>query len=154
MKKNIFVSHHHLDSSKIKPLIDLIEKKDQMEIRDSSISEKTDPNNAHNEEYIKSLIRPKIDWAGTVIFLIGEKTAMSEWVDWELEYAIRHEKRIIGVYLPGCTDEEIPTGLLDHADQMCTWRSDKINRALEGESVFDKISDNTFGAGITREECN
>lgn len=108
--KNIFVSHYHTDATRIEDLKSLLNRHG-MAMRDSSIYENKNPNNAHNEEYIKSMIRPQIDWAGTTVVLIGRDTSKSQYVNWEIEYAARKGKRIVGVYLPGQSDSELPEAL-------------------------------------------
>lgn len=153
---NIFVSHHHSDASVIDSLKELIGKGSKFDIRDSSISEYKDPNNAHNEDYIMSLIRPKIDWAGTVIVLIGDKTHASEWVEKEIEYAHRHGKTIIGVYERGLADQDalIPEALEKYADSILNWNSENINKALEGGPVFTNSAGGTRNGGrMTHDEC-
>lgn len=47
--KNIFVSHYHTDADRIEDLKSLLSKHG-MTMRDSSIYENKNPNNAHNEE--------------------------------------------------------------------------------------------------------
>ena len=86
--KNIFVSHYHTDAERIEDLKSLLGTHG-MTMKDSSIYENKNPNNAHNEEYIKSIIRPQIDWAGTMVVLIGKDTSKSEYVNWEIEHAAR-----------------------------------------------------------------
>lgn len=67
---NVFVSHYHEDEQHIKDLKALMG--DKYDMRNSSVtSEKF--NRASNPDYIKSLLRPLISWAGTFICLIGEK---------------------------------------------------------------------------------
>ncbi len=153
---NIFVSHHHSDAETIKQLTDLMGKLHNYELRDSSIYEEKSPNKAHNEDYIMSLIRPKIDWAGTIIVLIGDKTRTSEWVEWEIEYANRHGKQIIGVFERGLADEDalIPDGLSKYADQITNWNSENINKALDGEPIFTNASGGSRSSGgMDRGEC-
>ena len=72
--KNIFVSHYHTDADSILKLKSLLDRHG-LKMKDSSIYESKNPNNANNEEYIKSLIRPRIDWAGTTVVLIGKNTS-------------------------------------------------------------------------------
>lgn len=95
--KNIFVSHYHSDAEKIEQLNALLNRHG-LKMKDSSIYENKNPNNAHNEEYIKSLIRPRIEWAGTLVVLVGKDTSKSDYVNWEIEYAAQKGKRIVGVY--------------------------------------------------------
>lgn len=135
--KNIFISHQHEDASQIQRVINLIEKKGNLNIRDSSIYKDKKPNNANNPEYIRSLIRPQIDWAGTVIVLIGEKTKDSDWVNYEINYAGKNDKKIIGVFLPGADDQSIPDTFKQHGSALCTLRSDSLNKAIIGTTNFD-----------------
>lgn len=48
---------------------------------------------------------------GTVVVLIGKDTAKSNYVNWEIKAAAEMGKRIIGVYLYGAKDEDIPQEL-------------------------------------------
>lgn len=129
---NIFISHCGEDADQLKKLRKLINKKGY-EIRDSSLDERN-PNNAKDPKYIKSLLRPKIDWAGKVIVLIGPKTHKKDWVDWEIEYANKTgDKRIIGIYVPGGTNLDIPENLKKYGDSLVPWNSNKLGEAIEGK---------------------
>lgn len=96
--KNIFVSHYHTDADSILKLKSLLDRHG-LKMKDSSIYESKNPNNANNEEYIKSLIRPRIDWAGTTVVLIGKNTSKSDYVNWEIEHAASKGKRIVVLIL-------------------------------------------------------
>lgn len=134
-KINIFISHYHKDESDIPKLKKLLEKKGY-DVRDSSIDE-TEPNNANNPDYIKSLLRPKIEWAGTVIVLIGPKTHTRKWVDWEIEYANSFgDKRIIGIFLQGATDADLPENLDVYGHACVPWNSDELVAAIEGKNIW------------------
>lgn len=152
---NIFVSHYHTDAKYIEKLKGLLGKKNN-EARDSSIYEAKAKNNANNSDYIKSLIRPQIDWAGTVVVLVGKKTNESDWVNWEIEYAAQKGKRIVGVFLQGAKDSDLPQGIIDHGDALAAWNSDKINQAVNGKDIWE----DSDGKGrteslvkIKREQC-
>ncbi|WP_195439562.1 TIR domain-containing protein [Parabacteroides goldsteinii] len=133
--KNVFVSHYHKDEDSIKSMKSLLG--DDYSIRNYSVtSEKY--NNAHNEDYIKSLLRPQISAASTFICLIGPDTHDSKWVDWEIREAERQEKQIIGVYIHGAKDSDIPPALEEFAEAIVGWRSDSIINAMNGESTFEK----------------
>ena len=133
--KNIFVSHHHLDAQKIEDFRDLIGRHG-ITTRDSSIYEDKLKNNAKDEHYIKyELITPHIEWAGTVVVLIGKGTAKSNYVNWEIEAAAKRGKRIIGVYLRGAKDEDVPSALLEYGDALVGWNGEKICQAMEGEDL-------------------
>lgn len=130
---NIFVSHTGKDASAIEELKTLLTKAGRS-VRDSSITKETKPNEATNEQYIKSeIIAPAIRWAGTLIVLISPDTKASDFVDWEIEYASQHEKRIVGVWLRGSNDCDIPDKLDEFADAVVGWNTDKILAAIDGD---------------------
>jgi len=151
---NIFVSHKGEDEKQIEKLKKLLNKHGNYEIRDSSIVE-SEPNNAKNPEYIKNLIRPKIEWAGKVIVLIGKETCSSEWVNWEIEIASKYsDKSIIGIFLQGATDADIPKPLNEFGDACVTWDPDKIIEAIEGNPIWmNSQGENRPNIDFKREIC-
>lgn len=153
--KNVFISHRGKDDEHIGNLKDLLSKKGY-HLRNSSI-DSTKPNNATNEEYIKNILRPRIEWAGTLICLIGKDTASSEYVNWEIEKAAKEGKNIVGVYLHGEKDNdlELPEALKTHADSIVGWNTDKIIEAVEGNNIMQNSdgSARTGGVDIGRETC-
>jgi hypothetical protein len=153
-KINIFIPHYGGDEEYVEKIKKLITKNTNYEIRDSSIVE-TEPNNATNTEYIKSLIRPKIDWAGKIIVLIGPKTHERDWVNWEIEYAAKTgDKSIIGVFLPGAADADIPDALEEFGNACVAWNSDKIISAIEGEPIWMNSQGNIrSNIDIKRQSC-
>ncbi|MCK9482195.1 MAG: TIR domain-containing protein [Bacteroidia bacterium] len=133
--KNVFISHKGEDDEHIQKLKSLLESKGY-NLKNSSI-DSSKPNDAHSEEYIKSILRPRIEWAGTLICLIGDKTAQSKWVNWEIEYATKEGKNIVGVFLHGATDSEIPDNLNVFADSIVAWNGKKIINAIENKGNFE-----------------
>ncbi len=149
---NVFIAHYGKDEEHIPRLKGLL-KKENYNVRDSSIVE-TEPNNAKNPDYIKSLIRPRIDWAGTVLVLIGQKTHERDWVNWEIEYAARQAKRIVGVYVSGATDADVPDSLNDFGDACVAWNSDKLVAAIEGDNIWhDSAGRDRPSDEMTRVTC-
>ncbi len=131
---NVFVSHYHKDEETIKKLKDLLS--DKYCIKNYSVtSDKY--NDAHNEEYIKyDYLLPLIKQSSTLICLIGPETHDSTWVDWEIREAEKVGKQIIGVYIQGAKDSDVPPALEEYADAIVGWNSNSIERALNGESIF------------------
>lgn len=116
----------------LKKLKDLLGSKG-IEIRDSSIHAGKE-NNATDPDYIKSkILAPQIDWAGVFITYITPNTKGSPWVDWEIEYAVKQGKRIIGVWGHGYNNCEVPDTLENYADAVVGWNGDRIVGALNGE---------------------
>lgn len=130
--KNVFVSHVHEDDAGLQKLKDLVASKG-MNIRDASIH-KGKENDAKSPDYIKSkILAPQIDWAGAFIVYITPKTKGSPWVDWEIEYAEKQGKQIIGVWAHGDNDCEVPEALKKYADAVVGWNADRIIEAINGK---------------------
>lgn len=139
------MSHYHEDEDSIKQFKDLLSA-DYCIKNYSVTSEKY--NNATNEEYIKSLLRPLINQSSTLICLIGPETHDSKWVDWEIREAEKLDRQIIGVYIQGAKDSDIPPALEEFADAIVGWNTENIENALGGESVFVN-SDGSPRASVT-----
>ena len=152
--KNVFISHVHEDDEGIDDLRNLIKKKG-MEIRNSSITSDK-PNNASSPDYIKSILRPHIEWASIVLVYISPETKDSIWVNWEIEEAHKREKIIIGVYQRGASGCEIPEALDAYADAVVEWNADKIINAINGECRDIETPNGTPRArrDISRHPCN
>lgn len=129
--KNVFISHVHEDDEVVGELKDFLGK-NGYEIRDGSI-DSSKPNEAEDHDYIKSqILAPRIKWAGAMIVLISPDTHTSEWVDWEIEYAHKEGKRIVGVWVRGGQEADVPANLDRYADAVVGWQSERIIEALNG----------------------
>jgi hypothetical protein len=126
------MSHVHEDDDGLGKTKEILAK-NGMTIRDGSIdSEK--PNEAKSPEYIKSqILAPRIKWAGTFMVYITPKTKDSEWVDWEIEYAEKLGKRIVGVWAHGHKKCDVPEALEKYADAVVPWNAEKIMAAIDGK---------------------
>ena len=124
------LSHRHEDDALIGKLKSLLAR-NGADVRDSSVNE-SNFNNAKDPDYIKSLLADRINWAGTMFVLVTPDTKDHEWVDWEIEYANKHEKRIIGAWGPDSEGCELPEALQFYADAVVEWDDDAIIAALHG----------------------
>lgn len=138
---NVFVSHRHEDDDLITKFKELLKGKD-VEIRDSSITS-DNPNQAKNPDYIKqNILVPGIKWAGKLVVLITPDTKNHDWVGWEIEYANKRNKPIIGVWAHGSAGCELPEALEKYADAVVSWNAEQILQALNGARDW-KNSDGT-----------
>src|SRR5215213_11283056 len=132
---NVFISHIHEDDDRLAPLKELLDRND-CQARDSSVNS-TNPNRAKDPDYImRKILQPRIDWAGTMVVLVTPDTKDSDWVNREIEYAHRQDKRIVGIWDLGHKECEVPKMLGEYADAMVAWRADQIIRA-----IFKDIND-------------
>src|SRR6185437_13503216 len=151
--RNVFISHIHEDDRHLDGLKGLMADRG-LDIRDSSVNAAT-PNKAKDEGYIKSqILAPKIQWAGTMIVLVSADTKDSPYVEWEIDYAQKHETRILGVFAPGAAESDLPEGLVDYADGIVSWSGEAIFEAIMGEVVWqDSKGTPRSRTDIARHNC-
>src|ERR1044072_1305286 len=142
-RKNVFISHHHADDEHVSKLTDMLGR-NGFQLRNSSIRAK--PANQERlkkglvkDEVLKRLLRMKISWASTVVVLVGKETHARPWVDWEIQQANRLGKRLVGVYVRGRSEADVPPALEDHGSALVNWNSDSVIDAIEGQdSPFER----------------
>ena len=144
-RRHVFISHHHNDDAEVSNLTDLLSRKGY-DIRNSSIRAK--PANQRRleqglvkDETIRRLLRMKISWAGVVVVLVGKETHSRPWVNWEIEQANKQGKRIVGIYVRGGTEADIPPALESYADDIVAWNSDSIIAAIDGTTYSFETPD-------------
>ncbi len=130
-QKNIFISHIHEDDSRLKPLKELLSA-GGFDIRDGSINSDK-PNRAKSPDYIKTeILAPRINWASVLVVLVSKGTKESDYVNWEIEYAEKQGKRIVGVWDDGAAGVDIPDALEKYASAVVGWQTDKVKGAIDG----------------------
>ncbi|MCK9356854.1 MAG: TIR domain-containing protein [Dehalococcoidia bacterium] len=130
--KNVFISHVHADDALLPDLKQLVAGAG-MVVRDGSITSDK-PNEAQNEDYIKrEILKPRIEWASTLVVLITHDTADSWWVNWEIKYAVQLGKRVVGIFARGATDADIPEELGRCGDAAIVgWQGARVVDAIHG----------------------
>ena len=152
--KNVFISHIHEDESKLSDLKILL-KNSGITARDYSITSDK-PNQAKSEEYIKSqILAPQINQCSVLVVYVSPETKNSNYVNWEIEYAHKQGKRIVGVWENGELGCELPEALEEYRDAMAGWQGNSIVEAILGD---DSIQQNPDGSArgerdITRHPC-
>jgi hypothetical protein len=130
--KHVFISHINEDDDVLQDLKELL-KRNGYEICDGSI-DSSKPNDAKDPAYVKSqILAPRIQWAGEMVVLISRDTWTSTFVDWEIEYAQKQGKRIVGVWAHGDLGCTAPANLEKYADAVVGWQADRVMDAIEGK---------------------
>ncbi len=145
-RRHVFISHHHADDSEVSKLSDLLTRRGY-DIRNSSIRAK--PANQRRldqglvkDETIRRLLRMKISWASTVVVLVGKDTHKRPWVNWEIEQANKQGKRIVGVYVRGGTEADLPPALTKYAtSEVVGWNAEAVMNAIDGKDNLFQNSD-------------
>lgn len=134
--RNVFISHVHEDDDGLAKLKDLLSSKG-VDVRDYSVHTGKF-NDAESPDYIKSeILGPLIKQAGVFICYVSPRTKDSDWVNWEIEYAEKQGKRIVGVWQYGDKNCELPRALKEYADAMVGWNGDSIIDAIDGKDVWE-----------------
>ncbi|MEO7313388.1 MAG: TIR domain-containing protein [Chitinophagaceae bacterium] len=89
-----------------------------------------------SDRVIERILRIKISWASSVVVLIGKDTHTRPWVNWEIDKANEQGKRIVGVYVRGGTEADVPASLEKYASAIVGWNTDNIVSAIDGENNF------------------
>ena len=141
-RRHLFISHHHKDDHEVTNFTKLIAGQGY-DIRNSSVRMK--PSNQQrmdegrvSDTVIERILRMKISWASTVVVLIGKDTHTRKWVNWEIDKANEKGKRIVGVFLRGGTEADIPKSFEDYGSALVNWSSESIIRAIDGENNFKR----------------
>lgn len=132
MAKKIFVSHIHEDDAEVGNLVKLLADHGHW-VTDSSVTN-DEPNRAKDKDYIRyQVLAPRIDEADVLTVLVSPGMRDSEHVDWEIEYAQKQEKRIVGVWAQNGSEEDLPDALKDYADAVVGWQAERIYEAIDGD---------------------
>ena len=94
---------------------------------------------------IAKYLRARINWAKTLIVIIGEHTHERPWVNYEIRNAHLQGKEIIGIYDYGCKDKvELPEAYKRYGGSPIGWNSlDKLSGMLDGEGPIPEAPDST-----------
>jgi hypothetical protein len=130
--KNVFISHVHEDDAGLGELKELAATHG-LDVRDSSITSEK-PNAAKDPDYIKKILAEQIEWASTLVVYVSPDTKSSTWVNWEIEYANKLGKHIVGVWAHGANQCEVPRALEQYGDAMVGWHGESIVDAISGKS--------------------
>jgi len=88
------------------------------------------PYNSENADYIRRQITEKIRAASVTICLIGQATATSAWVKWEVEKSVALGNKIIGVKLYTSVACPIPAALTAVGAKVLGWDVAAIVREI------------------------
>ncbi|MHB0854315.1 MAG: TIR domain-containing protein [Rectinema subterraneum] len=125
-KRRIFISFDHDDTDKVNGFFGLRNIIDNFEFYNHKLDHRI---NSTDEEYVKRVIREEyIQPASVTVVLIGNRTAYSKWVKWEIAESSRQGKGLLGIRLKD-TDGPIPEGL--PRNHVGDWQPDKFADWIE-----------------------
>ncbi|NYB74833.1 TIR domain-containing protein [Sedimentibacter hydroxybenzoicus DSM 7310] len=78
---------------------------------------------------LKKALTEQIKHANVVLIIAGMYANYSDWIDYEIDEAVRMEKYIIGIYPWG--QERAPIKITTFADKMVGWNSASVINAIK-----------------------
>ena len=146
---NVFISHYSGDVNRLRTLKDRLAAAG-CDVRNSSVEEDKDNKIVHKGKIVSDAVvarylRRGIKWAKTFIVLIGEHTHERPWVNYEIRYAARQGKTIVGIYERGCKDNvELPEAYKRYGGSPLGWNSlEKLDDIISGEVPAPEAPDST-----------
>ena len=131
---NVFISHYGEDEPHLDSLKERLKNKG-CAVRNSSIEKKDYRDNRVSDATIAKEIRSHISWAKTFIVMLGEHTHERPWVNYEIRYAARLGKTIVGIYEYACKDNiELPEAFKRYGGSLIGWNSlNKLEGIMKGK---------------------
>lgn len=124
---HIFISHSWGYPQDLENLRTLLRERGyfNVEFEEPTVKE---PINSTNAEYIKCRIREKLRKSNLVLAIAGMYASYSDWIEWELDTAIRLELPIVGVIPRG--QERISTTVSSRSKEDVRWNTESIVAAI------------------------
>lgn len=135
--RHVFISFDHEDLTTIN-LLRGQAKNDKIPIDFDDYSVKK-PFNSENADYIKRQIKERIEKCSVTLVYLSDKSAKSNWVNWEIEESIRQGKGVIGIYSGDTPPKILPTGIVNNKCKLVKWSVDSLPSAIEEASINRNI---------------
>jgi MTH538 TIR-like domain (DUF1863) len=126
--RKLFLSFHYEDRSQVSGFR-LMAYSPNLPIDFTDVSVRSAINSAEGA-YLRKVISEKIKRCSVVVCLIGNGTAWREWVEWELETALKLGKGICGVRLKDSRGQS-PEMLRRFGAPIAAWDQEAIVAAIE-----------------------
>jgi len=125
-KRRIFISFDHSDTEQVNGFLGLRNVLDSFEFYNHKLDRRIQSNDS---DYVSRVIREEyIRPASVTVVLIGNNTAASSWVRWEIQESLRQGKGILGIHLKG-SQGQVPQGI--PTDHVGAWDPDKFPAWIE-----------------------
>lgn len=124
---NIFISHAWRRSEHYQKIIDWLDESN-IYYKNYSVPE-DDPLHVKSKKELRESLTNQIKPSNCVIILAGMYVAYSDWIEYEINEAVRMGKYIIGVEPWG--QKKIPTIVSDNADVMAGWNKNSVVNAVK-----------------------
>lgn len=125
-KRRIFISFDHDDTAQVNGFLGLRQIMDGLEFYNHKLDRRIMSTDAN---YVKHVIREEyIKPASVTVVLIGNQTAQSTWVKWEIQESLHQGKGLLGIRLKESYGA-IPAGIPESA--VGSWNPEKFLSWIE-----------------------
>lgn len=125
-KRRIFISFDHDDSAQVSGFLGLRQILDTFDYYNHKLDRRI---KSSDTDYVSRVIRDEyIGSASVTVVLIGNRTAHSPWVKWEIEESLRQGKGILGIRLKDSIGA-VPAGI--PSSNVGGWNPDKFGSWIE-----------------------
>lgn len=125
--RNLFISHAWSYSSHYNKIVEWLNDEPNFSWKNYSVPSH-DACSENNKSGLETCLTNQINPSQCVIILAGMWAAHSEWIQYEIDEAIRLRKTIIGVRPWG--QEKIPVEIQNAANVMVNWQKESIIKAI------------------------
>ena len=134
MARRVFISFAYEDREQVSGFI-LMSKNPNIELEFVGRHllapvESEDPN------YIKRRIAELMDGTSVLVCLLGQTTARSDWVDYEIRKALSDGKGVVGIKLKGQNGAPIPPALEEADVEVIDWDPSRLAQAIERAALI------------------
>lgn len=131
-KRNVFISFVAEDLNDVNLLrAQAKNENSDIEFNDWSLRE---PFDSERAEYIKRGIRDRIERSSVTMVYVSERTASSQWVDWEIRESIRLGKGVVAVHSGDQPPRRLPSAITENNIPVIRWTQTGIAAAIEQAS--------------------
>ena len=129
---DIFISHAWSYDSDYYRVVQLLDGASNFRWRNYSVPTH-DPVDANSTTKLKEALRRQMRPANAVLILSGMYATYSEWIEFEIDFAIQLGKPIVGIRPWG--QQQVPKIVTDAATVMVGWNSGSIVGAIRQHSL-------------------
>jgi hypothetical protein len=126
-KYHIFISHAWKYDSDYNTVVGWLQDSD-LDYANYSVPEH-DPLDANNKTKLKQMLTGQINPSNIVIVISGMYAVYSDWIDYEIDEAVRLNKVIIGLKPWG--QQKVPQKIQNNAAKMVGWNSASLISAIK-----------------------
>ena len=131
-KRNVFISFSSDDLDEVNLLRGQAKNENSnIEFNDYSLKA---PFNSKDADYIKHGIRERIRQSSVTVVYVSDKTADSEWVDWEIRESLKMGKGVLSMHKGDTPPKRLPKAITENNIEVVPWNQQQLNDAIQEQA--------------------